>query len=167
MLCLGFLLCSLPEWQFAMSVITGPSTWAWLTLVDRAHKYTLCLWTNCSWSMITFFFALFYMYSETKGEGLASSFHLSREQFTLRCFHAYVMCSSCTGWAFGCLCLRCHMGLCPAPCCGRSFMLCRAQRPRGWKHSALPVTLTPAFKLSEVQVYTLSRRKMYLSHPLN
>ena len=63
----------------------------------------------------------------------------------------YFPCSSLTGWAFGCSCPRCRTGLCPALCCGGSFMLCSVQRQQDWKHSLL-VTHAPVFRLLEVRV---------------
>lgn len=79
--------------------------------------------------------------------------------------HISFLWSSLTGWVFGCLCLRCHMGLCPAPCCGGSFMLCSVQRQQDWKHSALLMTHAPAFRLLEVPVYVPQLHKiLYFLH---
>lgn len=61
-----------------------------------------------------------------------------------------MICGPLAGWAFGCLCLRCRMELCPALCCGRCFMSCSVQRQQNWKLSATHVTLPPALWVLEV-----------------
>lgn len=71
-------------WRCATSATTGPSLWVWLMLVDPALISTLCLWTNCSWNMITSSWELFYMCSETKGEEVASSFDPNWKHFISR-----------------------------------------------------------------------------------
>lgn len=51
------------------------------------------------------------------------------------------------GWAFGCLCPRCRMGLSPALCCGKSCMSCSVQRQQVWRPSAPLVTHDHASRL--------------------
>ena len=84
--CVVGLLSSPSEWQCVMWVITGPSMWLWLVQLDPAPMCTLCLWTSCSWNMIISSSELFYMYSETKGDELASCLHRDCKSFTLWTF---------------------------------------------------------------------------------
>lgn len=63
-----------------------------------------------------------------------------------------IICMPLTGWAFGCLCPRCHMGPCPALCFGGFSMLCSVQRRQDCKPSAPVMTHPPAFRLLKVPV---------------
>lgn len=55
------------------------------------------------------------------------------------------------GWAYGCSCPRCRMGLSPALCCGKSCMSCSVPRRQVWRPSAPLVTHDLASRLWEVK----------------